>query len=417
MSVKLKVKGNSIHLNEHYLLNGLERANQHPIAAIIGLEDELKSKYVIPENGIPDSDLEEKYLKYSDYNKDLEEIRQLYADTQISYNMISEKFEIVEENVNTNVNDIIELNNKYEILKSMIESIDIGELTASGATCIKQETFTATDNSKQIVIEIEDTDLKVIEPTVLHSDGSAAIAGMDYTLEYISDTKLQITFTTNDEYKINYISGELTETEYNLLLKEINNIKNVFNDFGGLVNPSSNIDIDYNADGYVVKETYTGDVNKTVEYEYDSNNNIVKKIVSDGDTIRTAVYTYNNNKLTNINDNGTDILVDGTKGLKYSVEIEYNASDLIAKETFTGDINKIVEYTYNSNNDVVQKKVTENDKTSICSYIYDGRKLVRVVDEGTEKIAIAFKEITVTENGTLTDEEIDQVFNSIFKEE
>ena len=107
MSVKLKVKGNSIHLNEHYLLNGLERANQHPIAAIIGLEDELKSKYVIPENGIPDSDLEEKYLKYSDYNKDLEEIRQLYADTQISYNMISEKFEIVEENVNTNVNDII----------------------------------------------------------------------------------------------------------------------------------------------------------------------------------------------------------------------------------------------------------------------------------------------------------------------
>ena len=228
---------------------------------------------------------------------------------------------------------------------------------------------------------------------------------------------MQITFTTNDEYKINYISGELTETEYNLLLKEINNIKNVFNDFGGLVNPSSNIDIDYNADGYVVKETYTGDVNKTVEYEYDSNNNIVKKIVSDGDTIRTAVYTYNNNKLTNINDNGTDILVDGTKGLKYSVDIEYNASDLIAKETFTGDVNKIVEYTYNSNNDVVQKKVTENDKTSICSYIYDGRKLVRVVDEGTEKIAIAFKEITVTENGTLTDEEIDQVFNSIFKEE
>jgi hypothetical protein len=41
MSISLKIKGNTSHYNEHYLLDGLDAIDQHPIEAIIGLRSDL----------------------------------------------------------------------------------------------------------------------------------------------------------------------------------------------------------------------------------------------------------------------------------------------------------------------------------------------------------------------------------------
>jgi hypothetical protein len=59
-----------------------------------------------------------------------------------------------------------------------------------------------------------DTDLKVIEPTIVKQDGSVAQIGTDYSITYPNDVTLRVTFINTGIYKINYLSGEISDTEF-----------------------------------------------------------------------------------------------------------------------------------------------------------------------------------------------------------
>jgi hypothetical protein len=141
-----------------------------------------------------------------------------------------------------------------------------------------------------------------------------------------------------------------------------------------------------------------------------------------------ASYIYNaEGKLISVQDEGTDIPVNGTAPRKYNLTITYTQYGKIEKETYTGDINKEVQYTYNAYNDITKKIITENGTTKTANYIYDqNRTLIKIEDEGTESIAIVFPSDykgstsgsgTATDIETISEPEIDLIFETIFKEE
>lgn len=104
----------------------------------------------------------------------------------------------------------------------------------------------------------------------------------------------------------------------------------------------------------LVKETYVGDVNKVVTYNYDTNNNVALKTVirPSGDTVN-ATYEYDEqNNLVKIIDNGVDdIYIAGIGGIascitKKEIDVNcpvvreiINVNDLITKEKIVSILN------------------------------------------------------------------------------
>lgn len=432
MSIKLIVKGDKLHHNDHFLLNGLDKPNQHPIEAIIGLVDELAKKYVKPLNGIPDSDLAERYITEARLTSEIVKLNSLYAKNEQEINTINENLTIMNTTLISDANDVRYIKSQYDIIKNMLDTFNLPSSPQANGPHIEQREFTADDTNKTFNIQIIDTDLKVIEPTIIKSDNSLAVLNVDYTISYPNDETLTITFINNGTYKINYIAGALTETEFNILLKYMNEIKHEISigmaGSGAILKPACDVELIYDSYNRLIQEKYTGDVTKTIDYAYDSNNNIAKKTVTQGDVIKVATYLYNaEGKLINIEDNGTDIPVNGTAPRKYTLNITYTAFGKIEKEIYTGDINKEVEYTYNVYGDIVKKIITEGGVTKTATHIYDqNRKLIRIEDEGTESVAIVFPSdykggdssggTTTTDIGIISAPEIDLIFETIFKE-
>lgn len=430
MSIKLLIKGDNLHHNDHFLLNGLDVINQHPIEAIIGLVDELAKRYIKPVGGIPGSDLAEVYITEARLNTATTHYDSLYAKNEQDISLINSTIVDINNIVTNDGNDIRFIKSQYEIIKNMIGNLskDLTNPNPSG-THIEQATFTSDDTNKVFDITIDDTDLKVIEPTIIKSDDTLAGLNTDYTISYPDDTTLRITFINNGVYKINYISGALTEKEFNILLKYMNELKDQIKSgmagSGALLKPACNVEIKYDPYGRILQEKYTGQVNKIVDYEYDSSNNISKKTVTQGSIIKIATYVYNaEGKLVNIEDNGTEIPIDGTASLAYHLTLEYNSNKHVSKETYTGDINKTIEYEYNQYGDTIKKTVTDGADVRTAKYIYSQtRELVSIEDTGTESVAVVFPSDytgsgsggTSTDN-PISDAEIDLMFDTIFKE-
>lgn len=425
MSVKLVITGQAMHYNQHYLLDGLDVANQHPIEAITGLRDELSRRYILPIGGIPASDLAETYISVSILNQTEAALQSLFnrcqADIQINAGNITTNTS----NILTNTNDIFNLTTLLDGLKNQVNNLPgADQTTFNNAVCIKQGVFEATDTIKSFDIVIVDTDLKVLEPTVLNSSGSR-VNDEDYTITYPNDTTLRITFINNGVYKVNYLSGEISDSEFNILLEYYKKLENKvsMNTNGSILKPAHDIVLTYDTDGKVIKETYTGNVNKVIDYIYDTNKNIIKKTVTQDNIIKTANYQYDsNNKLISIQDDGTDIPIDGAKARAYSCTLGYDTGIMI-KETYTGDINKVITYEHNTYGDVIKKTIVEDGITKTATYIYDDkRKLIGIQDDGTESYAVVFPDNTsggtgtgtTTDIGIITNAEIDLIFETIF---
>lgn len=74
--------------------------------------------------------------------------------------------------------------------------------------------------------------------------------------------------------------------------------------------------------------------------------------------------------------------------LKYVSNLEYEGTKLI-KETFTGDINKVVNYTYENDN-IIKKSVTKNNNTVEAFYNYDILgNLIKITDNGVGEVIVA----------------------------
>lgn len=426
MSISLKIKG-TISYNQHYLLDGLDVANQHPIEVVTGLREELDKRYIKPVTGIPSTDLAETYININDLNTAQAEYHALYAMCQSDCMEISDRVTINSADIDTNKTGIFNLTTELDALKSKVSSLPgIDSSLFSGAVCIKQKAFEATDTGKICDIIIIDTDLKVIEPTVLKSDNSVAKYGIDYNITYPDDVTLRIEFINNDTYKINYISGEITDSEFNILLEYYKKLESeLYMASGAYYKPAHDIQLLYDDNNRVIKEIYTGNVNKIIDYEYDLNDNVIKKTVTQNNVIKFANYQYDaNNKLIVIQDGGTDIPLDGTRARAYDLELTYDGNYRVLVETYTGDINKTITYERNLYGDVTKKIVLEDGITKTATYVYDEfRKLIKIVDDGTETVAVVFHgEVPGESTGgttsidVITEPEIDLIFATIFND-
>lgn len=432
MSVKLVIKGKATHYNQHYLLDGLDIPDQHPIEAIIGLKDALESKYVRPEGGIPASDLADKYISIDDLSNTQINFEIMYNDCRKLINENKIEIAINQEKIENNKNDIFTLTSIVNSMRDAVNNIPGQDIVNfKGAACVEQKEFEATDDNKSIDIEILSKGHKVIEPTILHEDGSLALTNEEYTVSYPDENIMRIEFKNNGKYRINYISGDLTDTEFDILLEYLKKLESSINigmaGLGSVLKPKHDVQLIYNDDNQLIQEIYTGDINKIISYAYDSNGNIISKTVNTDTQIKTAVYQYDDfGNLIKIIDDGTEIPINGVKAKKFEVTYEYNSFGNISKEIFTGDVNKVVTFSYNDFGDIVFKKITENDETKTAQYIYDdNRNLVKIIDNGTEEVAIVFPEISAGDGSAssgvqgfelITSAETDLIFDNIFKE-
>lgn len=425
MSIKLKIKG-TLKYSEHYLLDGLDVVDQHPIEAIIGLRNELDEKYVKPLGGIPSSDLAETYINIDDLNSSKTEYQALYAKCQSDCMLLSDKVDINANNITTNTTNIFNLTSAFDLLKNKVDSMPGIDDSFLSSICVKQKIFEATDTGKVCDIIIIDTNLKVIEPTVLKSDNSLAENLVDYTVSYPDDVTLRVEFVNNGTYTVNYISGEITDSDFEVLLKYYKKLESeLYLISGSYYKPAHNIQLLYDAEGRVVKEIYTGNVSKVIDYEYDANNNVIKKTVTMNNTIKTANYNYTlDNRLLEIIDDGTDIPLDGTRARSFNCKYIYdNTGSYIYQEVYTGDINKTVTYYRSAYGDIVKKTVLEDGILKTAQYVYDEhRKLINIVDDGTEPVAVVFHgDAPSSGSGTtttdeITEPEIDLIFATIFND-
>lgn len=455
MSIKLNRKGTITYINDHRLLGSLAAPNQHPISSIIGLEKELHDKYIKPTLGIPDKDLEFRYALKSEVENFNSNLLSMITSIKGDVVKYTNDFQNNIDTIENNTFNISNIYNKIEILKNQIDSIpDLDNIIdhCGGSTHIKQESFIASDSNKVLDINIIDTDLKVIKPTILKTiNGESVVAtiGLDYEVIYPSDTTLRINFIANGEYIINYIAGELTDDEFNVLLNNLKKLEDKINlgmaGNGAVLHPHYNVELEYDGKR-VIKEIYTGSVNKVVEYDYDANDNVIKKTVIKDDVIKIATYLYDlDGNLIEISDNGTEVPVDGTKAKSFELKIEYDEKGFISKETYTGGINKTIIYTNSIYGDVLEKSVIEDGVTKKAKYIYDNnRKLIKIEDKGTESIVIVYPDKNITSSpgvasatcgtfksgemicgtgaggnnvsfDTISNAEIDLIFETIFK--
>jgi YD repeat-containing protein len=433
MSIKLKVTGKEITTNAHYLLGGLDKPSQHPISAIIGLQDALDSKYIKPIGGIPASDLAEKYVSQSALDNQAAAMQSLYASCRILIDKNTENISENTTNIKINEGNITKINTELDEINNRLIKIPDKDTIFNGSSSIHQEKFEATDNNKIFKASILDTDLKVITPTIIKDN---VLYKGNYTVDYPNDTTLEIKFEENGTYLINYLSGPVSESEYEVLLKYLKILEDRMLKYssGSIVKPAHNVQYVYDeTSGNLLQEIYKGNINKTVKYEYDGNGNISKKTVIQDDTIKTATYSYDNNSnLIGVDDTGTDIPIDGTRAKSFTCTITYDENSNVLKEVYAGDINKTIEYTYNNYSDVLTKTVTEDGTTKSAKYIYDqNRKLIEIVDNGTEAVAIVFSASNTNGSGSNTGgssgeslndfdpiakADIDLIFNTIFKE-
>jgi len=429
VSIKLIVKGYKIHYNDHFLLEGLDKPNQHPISAIIGLQDALDSKYIKPIGGIPGSDLAEKYISQSALDNQSAAIQSLYATCRILIDKNTENISVNTTDIKVNENNISKINIELDEISNRLNRVPDNDTIFNGSSSIHQEKFEATDDNKVFKASILDTDLRVITPTIIKDN---ILYKGNYTVDYPNDTTLEIKFDENGTYLINYISGPVSESEYEVLLNYLKILEDRMLKYssGSIVKPAHNVQYVYDeTSGNLLQEIYTGNINKTVKYEYDGNGNISKKTVVQDDNIKTATYTYDDkSNLIGIDDTGTDIPINGTRAKSFTCTITYDENSNIIKEVYAGDINKTVEYTYNSYSDILTKTVTEDGTTKSAKYIYDeSRKLINIIDNGTEAVAIVFSASNENGSGSNTGEgssdfepiakaDIDLIFNTIFKE-
>ncbi|AGF59580.1 YD repeat-containing protein [Clostridium saccharoperbutylacetonicum] len=431
MSIKLIVKGYKTHYNDHFLLEGLDKPNQHPISAIIGLQDALDSKYIKPIGGIPGSDLAEKYVSQSALDNQSAVMQSLYATCRILIDKNTDNISINTADIKVNENNISKINIELNEISNRLNKVPDKDTIFNGSSSIHQEKFVATDDNKVFKASILDTDLRVITPTIIKDN---VLYKGNYTVDYPNDTTLEIKFEENGTYLINYISGPVSESEYEVILNYLKILEDRMLKYssGSVVKPAHNVQYVYDeTSGNILQEIYTGNINKTVKYEYDGNGNISKKTVIQDDTIKTATYSYDDkSNLIGIDDTGTDIPIDGTRAKSFTCTLTYDENSNIIKEVYAGDINKTVEYTYNSYSDVLTKTVTEDGTTKSAKYIYDeNRKLINIIDNGTEAVAIVFSDSNGSGSNTggnsgegssdfepIAKADIDLIFNTIFKE-
>ena len=97
MAIKIIRKGNASISNDHNLLFNRNMRNQHPIAAITGLLEELDKRYVMPEGGIPATDLAFSVVTVGELNNIVNVLEQKIVVVENDVTIVDKRVDILEE--------------------------------------------------------------------------------------------------------------------------------------------------------------------------------------------------------------------------------------------------------------------------------------------------------------------------------
>ena len=177
--------------------------------------------------------------------------------------------------------------------------------------------------------------------------------------------------------------------------------------------------ITYNEVGKIDTETFTGDITRTIQYQYNERGDLSLKTVTDGidhDIIITKQYIYDiNGVLTEIIDGGTDIItVEGNlpANIYDTIVLKKQMSDIqplitnLPQENVQGQL----EGSINLKQDIVSLSQTIND---IITYNEQTRMVVNIGDGVTTQFSITHNMgtfdviVQVIDNSTHTNIEVD----------
>lgn len=319
-------------------------------------------------------------------------------------------------NYETNKYEVVDINNIIDVTSKFINITNLEDLNL--------ERLNQIASSMPIrlgyVLPLETSRIDRFKMNATISGVFEKVHDEDYKVEYVNDTMVRITFNSDGTYKVNYISGELTESEYDELngaisdiIKDINDIK----DNGVKVTlPEIDLATDFvplrydnelkYESGKLVKEVYTGDVEKTVDYKYEGRL-ITEKIVTDKLGTKRSFYKYDEyNRLIDIVDEGTDNSMSaGVIGMpiRHNIKLEYDSKNRVILEVYSGTENKRVEYEYIGNHTKKKKVKHQNGEEFMAVYTYDlTGNLISVSDEGVDKIYTPLNSGAVTRPRTIS---------------
>ena len=97
MAIKIIRKGNASISNDHNLLVNRNMRNQHSIEAITGLREELDKRYVMPEGGIPATDLAFSIVTGGELNNIVNVLEQKIVVVENDITIVDKRVDILEE--------------------------------------------------------------------------------------------------------------------------------------------------------------------------------------------------------------------------------------------------------------------------------------------------------------------------------
>ena len=189
-------------------------------------------------------------------------------------------------------------------------------------------------------------------------------------LTSVTDSEGTTSYTYDDNgnrKSTSYPNGIVTTYEYN----EINAlVKQVTKNKSGTVIASFEYEIGKNGERTKVTE-----LGRTVEYEYDALNRLVKEKVTRGTDVSETTYTYdaNSNRLSMKKDGKvTAYAYNALNQITRAGDINYtwdNAGNLVSQTTTTGVL--VASYTYDSQNRMISATVSTSGSNLIETYEYD----------------------------------------------
>ncbi|MCQ2473205.1 MAG: cellulose binding domain-containing protein [Saccharofermentans sp.] len=199
-----------------------------------------------------------------------------------------------------------------------------------------------------------------------------------------------------------YPNGIVTTYEYN----EINAlVKQVTKNKSGTVIASFEYEIGKNGERTKVTE-----LGRTVEYEYDALNRLVKEKVTRGTDVSETTYTYdaNSNRLSMKKDGKvTAYAYNALNQITRAGDINYtwdDAGNLVSQTTTTGVL--VASYTYDSQNRMISATVNTSGSTLIETYEYDylGNRTAKtsnnVRTEYTTDLSTGYSQVLKATNGS-----------------
>ncbi|URZ18524.1 hypothetical protein [Clostridium felsineum] len=208
MAIKVIRKGNVRVNNDHNLLFNRGLANQHPIESIVNLKDELASKYVKPNAGIPKTDLDFLVVTQDDLHE--------------SENQINGKIVIIDDNILGAQKDIQGIK---DLISQYFKNGTNGTLDNATIDFTYRQGFREeyVSENKDIDFYLTNTFIADNKHLKVYRDGTLLIPDIDYI--EISNNHIQMSYPLEANIFLSFICENLA-TVFSPIHEEIISIEN-----------------------------------------------------------------------------------------------------------------------------------------------------------------------------------------------